>query len=99
MQGTLHPGFLPTLLGELLTKGKSGVLRLAKGDLAQDVRVRRGRIDGVRATPRGAHSSEAEALPGPLDKRLGSVLQELGIREDRSRRESAPAPGGREGLI
>jgi DnaJ-domain-containing protein 1 len=53
----------------------------------------------MRATPRTERSSEAEALPGPLDKRLGSVLQELGIRNDRSRRESAPVSGGREALI
>lgn len=99
MQGTLHPGFLPTLLGELLIEGKSGVLRLAKGDQAQDLCVRRGRIAGVRTTARAERSSESEALPGPLGKRLGSVLEELGIRKHRSRQGAAPALGGREALI
>jgi len=91
MQGTLHPGFLPTLLGELFIERKSGVLRLSKGVQEKSVPVRRGRIPGVRTRPR---AERPRALSGPLDKRLGKVLLELGIRK-----QSLEVPGGRQALI
>ena len=97
MQGTLHPGFLPTLLGELFIEGKSGVLRLARGDQAQNVRLRNGRIIQVRTTP--PERSNETPLPGSLDKRLGFMLQQLGIPKDKPRREPPQLQGGREALI
>lgn len=55
MQGTLQPGVLPKLLGELYVGGKSGLLHVARGDQSVDVDLRDGQIAGGR----GLHDCEA----------------------------------------
>jgi hypothetical protein len=51
MQGPLHPGVLPKLLGELHLGRKSGFLRLSKGDVTVDLDFKEGgilRVCGIR---------------------------------------------------
>lgn len=97
MQGTLYPGFFPRFLGELYLAGKSGVLRLTRDEQSLAIRLRDGRI-AVEATPKPERRERASPLAGSLERRLGSVLRDLGIEKDRPR---APAPvfADREGVL
>jgi len=97
MQGTLHPGVLPRLLGEVCTGRRSGVLSLTKDGQVVNAWLRDGRIASVQAAPKPEPPKDAAPLAGFLDKRLGSVLQELGIARNSPR--PRPPSDGRECLM
>jgi len=81
MQGTLQPGSIPHLLGEMFARGRSGVLRLDRNGHSVAIHLQEGRIAGVEAAPgRGQRPPEAPAaLAGSVEKRLGTMLRDLGI--------------------
>ncbi len=103
MQGPLHPGTLPRLLGELCLAGRSGRLRLEWREERLDVGLHDGRIVGLRRLERpealfeafawddGSYSFEEgpATSPGEQAPAAGVPLSEL-IREG-LRRVADPA--------
>jgi tetratricopeptide (TPR) repeat protein len=83
MQGALQPGSIPRLLGELSARARSGALRLARRDQSVVIWLREGRIAAVETTPGRQLPATPAALQGSLERRLGSLLRDLGISAPR----------------
>ncbi len=79
MQGALHPGSLPKLLGELFAGARSGVLRMTRDSQGLALCLRDGRIASLEVTPRPGRPMRGSALARSLEKRLGTLLHDLGI--------------------
>jgi hypothetical protein len=95
MQGTLHPGVLPRILGELLIEGRTGFLRLSRDAQTLTLLVANERLAVV---PLPSPARIPPAL-GPLANRLDAVLHELGVPPTKPPRRPGRTPSGREALI